>query len=94
MSPEEFRKAHPELDTDSARTASDLHSRLLRGDTELTIPSTSTTGRGRDVSIGNIDVGGITVTSPSADPAAVAREAGKVFDEKLGNVLRRTRDAQ
>lgn len=40
----------------------------------------------------NVDVGDIHVYSQSADPEAVAQEVHRVFDEKLGNHLRRTMD--
>lgn len=40
----------------------------------------------------NIDVGGISVTSNASDPAAVAQEITKAFDERFGYHLRRTMD--
>lgn len=39
-----------------------------------------------------VDVGGITVTSNSTDPAAVAQEVTRAFDERLAYHLRRTID--
>lgn len=54
------------------------------------VPTAAALGSG--VTIGAVNVGGINVTSPSADPKAVAQEAGRVFDEKLSAVLRQTGD--
>lgn len=41
----------------------------------------------------SVNVGDIHVTSPNADPAAVALEVRRTFHEELGGVLRQTMDA-
>lgn len=42
----------------------------------------------------NVDVGGMTIVSPNADPKEVAKHAGKVFDEKWDQRMRTAADAQ
>jgi hypothetical protein len=44
------------------------------------------------VTIGQVSVGDIHVTTPSTDPGAVAKEARKVFGEELKGHLRKTMD--
>lgn len=49
-------------------------------------------GRSKNVTIGSVDVGGITVTSPNANPTAVAAEMHKVFEQKFSDKLREALD--
>lgn len=53
------------------------------------LPAASSTS---GVTIGQVSVGDIHVTTPSTDPGAVAKEARKVFGEELRSHLRKTMD--
>lgn len=56
---------------------------------ELMLPAPTT---GRQVNVGGVTVGDIHVSSPNADPAAVAMEVHRAFDERFDAKLRQTLD--
>jgi hypothetical protein len=56
------------------------------------LPASPTDARG-GTTIGNVSIP-ITVTSPNADPKAVATETRKAFDEHWNNKMRRAMDSQ
>ena len=89
MSSEEFRKNHPEIDTDNEATRN-LY-RLQHGQAPiLTTPAASSSTM--TTNIGTVAVGDINVHSPNADPVAVGDQVRKMFHEELGNTIRKATD--
>jgi hypothetical protein len=96
MTPAEWGAAHPDYDTIPERTNQNIKPAASgRGPSDESagpsamVPSVSA---GKQPIAMSIDVGGISVSSNATDPAAVAAEVGRVFDERLGYHLRRTMD--